>query len=81
MGAQLQFDLAPLFAPSYELPAYDRLSFVLKQQFLILRVTSFKGRGTLRSLFGFLHITGYCISLKYPRIIKALPPAGLLVLT
>lgn len=51
--------------------APDQLTFLFKQQFLILMATVFKDRGALRSLFGFLHITGYSISLKYPNLIKA----------
>lgn len=50
--------------------APDQLSFLFKQQFLILIVTVFKDRGALRSLFCFVHITGYYISLKYPCLVK-----------
>lgn len=49
--------------------APDQLSFLFKQ-FLTLMVTLFKGRAALRSLFCFVHITGYYISPKYPYLIE-----------
>lgn len=50
--------------------APDQLSFLFKQPFPTLIVTLFKGRGALRSLFCFVHITGYYISPKYPYLIE-----------